>query len=341
MPRPLPPLNALRAFEAAARHMSLTKAATELHVTQAAVSHQVKSLERHIGVALFRRLPRALLLTEAGQKLLPELREAFARIVRAVERLETTGRGGTLSISLLITFALTWLVPRLPRFQALHPEIEVRITTNQKLIDFTAEDVDLAVRYGRGPWPGLRQDKIFDETLTPLCGPALAARLRKPEDLLQVPLLITDYDKEWPIWLKAAALDESRIKRGAFFDSTRIAVQAAIAGAGVAIGPPFLFAEDLAAGTLVQPFALEASSGMSWWLVYPDEAADRPKIQVFRAWILAEAASPLTAVRPVAPTPTASPWVHHAQSAATPPAAAAPAASARTGARPRAAQPRR
>src|SRR5438477_635930 len=151
MPRPLPPLNALRAFEAAARHMSLTKAASELHVTQAAVSHQVKALERHIGVALFRRLPRALLLTEAGQKLLPE------------------------------------------------------------------------------------------------------------------PLLITDYDKEWPIWLKAAALDESRIKRGAFFDSTRIAVQAAIAGAGVAIGPPFLFAEDLAAGTLVQPFALEASSGMSWW----------------------------------------------------------------------------
>src|SRR5262245_12230776 len=254
MPRPLPPLNALRAFEAAARHMSLTKAASELHVTQAAVSHQVKSLERHIGVGLFRRLPRGLLLTEAGQKLLPELREAFARIVRAVERLETSGRGGTLSISLLTTFALSWLVPRLPRFQALHPEIEVRITTNQQLIEFKTEAVDLAVRTGRGPWPGLRQDKVFDETLTPLCGPALAARLRKPEDLLQVPLLVTDYEKEWPIWLKAAALDENRIKRGAYFDSTRIAVQAAIAGGGVAIGPPFLFAEDIAAGTLVQPF---------------------------------------------------------------------------------------
>ncbi len=331
MARPLPPLNALRAFEAAARHMSLTKAAAELHVTQAAVSHQVKALERHIGVPLFRRLPRGLLLTEAGQKLLPELREAFARIVRAVERLETTGRGGTLSISLLTTFALSWLVPRLPRFQALHPEIEVRITTNQKLIDFATEDVDLAVRYGRGPWPGLKQDKVFDETLTPLCGPALAKRLHKPEDLLQVPLLVTEYDKEWPVWLKAAGVDETRIKRGAYFDSTRIAVQAAIAGGGVAIGPPFLFTEEIAAGALVQPFALEASSGMSWWLVYPEEAAERPKIQAFRAWILAEAADPIVAATaPIAPPATASPWVHHA--------AAAP--TARTGARPRAARRR-
>jgi DNA-binding transcriptional LysR family regulator len=338
-------LNALRAFEAAARHMSLTKAAAELHVTQAAVSHQVKSLERNIGVALFRRLPRGLLLTEGGQKLLPELREAFARIARAVERLETTGRGGTLSLSLLTTFAMTWLVPRLPRFQALHPEIEVRITTNQKLIDFATEDVDLAVRYGRGPWPGLRQDKVFDETLTPLCGPALAARLRKLEDLLQVPLLITEYEKEWPIWLKATGLDESRIRRGAFFDSTRIAVQAAIAGAGVAIGPPFLFAEDIAAGTLVQPFALEVSSGMSWWLVAPEETAERPKIEAFRAWILAEAASPLAAAPRRAPSTTAAPWVHHAMGAQATGAQAAAArttpTSARTAAPPRAARRRR
>src|SRR3954447_11618619 len=180
MGRRLPPLNSLRAFEAAARHLSFTRAAEELNVTQAAVSHQVKALEERIGVKLFRRLTRGLLLTEDGHALLPDLREAFDRLAQAVDRIGRQGGQGTLNISLLTTFALGWLVPRLPRFQAAHPSIDVRLTTTARLIDFAVEDVDVAIRYGTGGWPGLRCDKILDDVITPLCNARFKERLRKP-----------------------------------------------------------------------------------------------------------------------------------------------------------------
>ncbi|HUK09749.1 MAG TPA: transcriptional regulator GcvA [Stellaceae bacterium] len=283
------PLNALRAFEAAARQLSFTRAAEELHVTQAAVSHQVKALEKRLGVVLFRRLPRSLLLTDEGQALLPELRDAFERLARALDRVGNQSGQGALTVSSFTTFSLAWLVPRLPRFQALHPEIEVRLMSSQRLIDFAREDIDIAVRNGDGNWPGLATTKLFDEDLTPLCGRRYRDRLRKHEDVAKVPLLDTMRDSEWAIWLKAAGLGRIARSRGAEFDSTKIAVQAAIDGLGVAIGSPSLFAEDIAAGRLFQPFDLTVKTNRGYWLVYPEPAAERRKIRAFRDWIVAEA----------------------------------------------------
>ncbi|MBI3709095.1 MAG: transcriptional regulator GcvA [Proteobacteria bacterium] len=295
MRRALPPLNSLRAFEAAARHLSFTKAADELSVTQAAVSHQVKALEERLGVTLFRRLPRGLLLTDEGQALLPELSDAFERLGRAVDRVGARGADGVLSVSLMATFALSWLVPRLPRFQAAHPEIEVRVSTTSRLVDFAREDVDAAIRHGRGQWLGLRADKLFDYAVTPLCGRAFKDKLRRPQDLLDVPLLDdVDDQGEWLMWMEAAGVKRRGRGPVARFDSTQIAVQASIDGLGVALGSPELFARDIAAGSIFQPFKLVVPIGKAYWLVYPETAADRPKIAAFRAWCLAEA----TASRP-------------------------------------------
>src|SRR5690242_5281839 len=290
MTRRLPPLNALRAFEAAARHLSFSRAAAEMHVTPAAVSHQVKALESRLGVLLFRRLTRGLRLTDEGQMLMPELRGAFDRMSQALDRIGAGARGGTLTISTGTTFAFTWLMPRLPRFQAMHPTLEVRLMTSRYAVDFTREDVDLAIRHGRGGWSGLRVDKVFEEPMTPLCGRIFKDRLRRPEDLRTLPLLRTADDEEWPTWLRAAKLEGVDYAAGMLFDSTRIAVEASIDGEGVAVGSPFLFADVLASGRLLQPFALTASNGKAYWLVTPEATAERPNIKTFRDWLLAEAA---------------------------------------------------
>ena len=289
------PLNGLKAFEAAARHLSFTRAADELHVTQAAVSHQVKTLEQRLGVKLFRRLPKSLRLTDEGQALLPELRDAFERIARALNRVTSAQGAAALSVSTLTTFALTWLVSRLPRFQARHPEIEVRLNTTGRIVDFAREDVDVAVRYGDGNWPGLNVEKMFEDELTPLCGRAHKERLRRPEDLRDVPLLDASPPEpasvgDWPTWLRAAGIAQLPVTRGATFDSTKIAAQAAIDGMGVAIGSPYLFAEDIAAGRLFQPFPLTVRNGKTYWLVCAEGTATRPKIKAFREWVLSELA---------------------------------------------------
>jgi DNA-binding transcriptional LysR family regulator len=291
MPRALPPLNSLRAFEVAARHLSFTRAAEELHVTQAAVSHQVKALEARLGVPLFRRLPKGLLLTEEGHALLPELRDAFDRLAQAVDRVGRRGAAGTLTISLLTTFALGWLVPRLPNFQAAHPSIDVRLITTARLANFATEDIDVAIRYGNGGWPDLRLDRIFDDVVTPLCGRRYKDKLRKYEDVLAVPLLHEQYERDWRTWFAAAGLSVGRLKPGPVFDSTRVSIEAAIAGVGVAVGAPFLFTAEIAAGQLFQPFDLVVPNGASFWLVSPEATAERPKIKAFRDWILAEAAA--------------------------------------------------
>jgi DNA-binding transcriptional LysR family regulator len=290
--RSLPPLNALRAFEAAARHLSFTRAADELSVTQAAVSHQVKALEDQLGVKLFRRITRGLRLTDEGQALLPELRDAFDRMAGAVARLGRQSAQGRLTVSLLTTFALLWLVPRLPRFNALHPEIEVSLLATPHVVDFAREDVDVTIRYGRRQWPGLRRDKLFDDELTPLCGSAWLERLKRPGDLAQAPLLIlSNENTDWDVWLRIAGVTNVDSSRGTAFDSTRIAVEAAIAGAGVAIGNPYVHAEPLAEGRLFQPFDLVVPNGDSYWFVCPEATSERPKIRAFREWILAEAAA--------------------------------------------------
>lgn len=287
------PLNGLKAFEAAARHLSFTRAADELHVTQAAVSHQVKTLEQRLGVKLFRRLPKSLRLTDEGQALLPELRDAFERMARALNRVTSAQAASALSVSTLTTFALTWLVSRLPRFQARHPDIEVRLNTTGRLVDFAREDVDVAVRYGDGNWPGLHVEKMFEDELTPLCGRSHKDRLRRPEDLRDVPLLDASPPEpasvgDWPTWLKAAGIARLPVTRGAAFDSTKIAAQAAIDGMGVAIGSPYLFAEDIAANRLFQPFPLTVRNGKSYWLVCAEGTATRPKIKAFRDWVFSE-----------------------------------------------------
>jgi LysR family glycine cleavage system transcriptional activator len=291
MSRTTLPLTALRAFEAAARHLSFTRAAEELHVTQAAVSHQVKALEDLIGVELFRRQPRSLILTTEGQALLPDLRDAFDRMAQAIDRIGRQAGSRTLIVSLLTTFALTWLVPRLHRFQALHPDIDVRMTASQKVIDFEREDVDVAIRYAADPDVRLFSLRLFGDCLTPLCGRKLRDRLRSPDDLRKVPLIESGHEPEWPVWLKAVGLGDLKPRRSLTFDSTKIAVEAAIAGAGVAIGPPNLFHEDLAEGRLFQPFPQEVESGKAWWLVCPREVVGRPKIRAFVQWIEQEIAS--------------------------------------------------
>ena len=292
--RSLPPLNALRAFEAAARHLSFTLAAEELHVTQAAVSHQVKGLEDRLGLKLFRRLPRGLMLTEQGQSLLPELRAAFDRIEQAMNKLSVLGNEGPLTLSLMTTFALTWLVPRLHRFQARHPTIDVRMLTTNRIADFGREDVDLAIRYSRdASQPGLRADKLFNDLLTPLSGVAYRDRLKSPADLLRVPLIDTTGDPDWLTWLGAAGIRQPPRTPPMIFDSTKIAVDAAMEGAGVAIGAPFLFKAELASGRLFQPFELVVPTGKGFWLVGPESTAEQPKLKAFREWLLEEAQSDL------------------------------------------------
>jgi DNA-binding transcriptional LysR family regulator len=290
MPPPLPPLNALRAFEAAARHLSFTRAADEMNVTQAAISHQVKALEERLGVKLFRRLPRRLLLTDEGQALLPDLRDAFNRIALAIDRLSARSAVGTLTVSSMTTIVMTWLVPRLPRFQAAHPEIDVRLMTTQRLVDFAREDIDVGIRFGTGKWPGVKVERMFGEVLTPLCGRHLRDRIATPADLRKLPLLRTTEEEEWPIWFAAAGVKAVEFMRGPIFDSTMIAVQAAIDGLGIVLGPPSLFLDDIAAGRLFQPFPLAVETGKSYWLAVPENAAERPKVKAFRDWVFAEIA---------------------------------------------------
>ena len=284
------PLNALRAFEAAARHKSFVAAAAELSVTPAAVSHQVKGLEERLGAALFLRLPRGLLLTEDGETLLPDLRDAFDRMAAALRKLEQRGGTKVLTVSLVTTFALAWLVPRLHRFQTAHPDIEVRMTTTQRDVDFEREGVDCAIRFAGQPAGDLHATKLFVDVLTPLTSPKLAAKLKTPDDLRKAPLIDTHFEPEWPIWLRAMGLDDFTPRRVLAFDSTKIAVEAALEGAGVAIGPPDLFVEDLREGRLVQPFPDVVASGKAWWLVCPAHMAQRPKIVAFRSWLLDELA---------------------------------------------------
>jgi DNA-binding transcriptional LysR family regulator len=292
VPQPLPPLNALRAFESAARHLSFTRAADELHVTQAAISHQVKGLEERLGVKLFRRLPRQLLLTDEGQALLPDLRDAFNRLAHAVERISARSAAGTLTVSSMTTILMTWLVPRLPRFQEAHPEIDVRLMTTQRLVDFTREDIDVAIRFGTGKWPGVKSERMFGEVLTPLCGRRFVDECKSPADLHKLPLIRSTEEDEWPIWFAAAGVAAAEVTRGPIFDSTKIAVEAAKDGLGIVMGPPTLFADDIAAGRLFQPFALAVETGKSYWFVVPENSAGRPKVKAFRDWIFSEVIRP-------------------------------------------------
>ena len=289
----LPPLAALRAFEAAARHLSFTRAAQELHVTQTAISHQIRALEERLGVKLFRRLPRGLVLTEEAQRYLPAVRDAFAHIDAATGELLAARAGGPVTASVLPSFAARWLVPRLGRLRSAHPDIDLRISTSQHLVDFAREDVDIGIRMGRGHYPGLRVDRLFGETLMPVCTPALLEGehpLRRPEDLRHHVLLHDDDYTSWQLWLDLAGVAGVDARRGLIFTDSGMVVQAAAEGQGVALARTALAAWDLAAGRLVRPFDIGMPHDLAYYLVCPEGSAERPRIAAVRAWLLAEAA---------------------------------------------------
>jgi LysR family glycine cleavage system transcriptional activator len=291
----LPPLNALRTFEAAARHLSFTKAAAELFVTQAAVSHQIKALEDQLGVPLFRRMNRALMLTDEGQALLPFVREAFDQLADGVRRLRQGQSTGVLTISVLPSLATTWLIPRLRDFQTRHPDIEVHMSATERLVDFSREPVDAGIRYGLGHWPGLRIERLLSAEMIPVCSPALLEgphALRTPDDLAHHQLLhVLNAPDDWRMWLTAACVEGVDPDRGLRFDHAAHAIQAALNGMGVAMGLGPLVDRDLAEGRLVEPFDLELPSNSAYYFVAPEATADQPKIQAFRDWVHEQASA--------------------------------------------------
>ncbi len=292
MARRPPPLNALRAFEAAARHLSFTRAAEELHVTQAAISHQVKALEEHLGRKLFKRLNRALLLSDDGQAYLPSVSRAFTLLNEATDNLVSKQAPGPLTVSALPSFAARWLVPRLGRFRQIRPDIDLRIDPSAELSDFAGDDVDVSIRYGRGKYPGLRADWLMTEDIFPVCSPALLDGphpLRDPQDLEHQVLLHDDGHGDWRTWLLAAGVERVDPTRGPIFTDSGMVIQASMAGQGVALARAVLAADELAAGRLVRPFTLSLPSEFAYYLVCPTNTAEHPKIAAFRDWLLSEA----------------------------------------------------
>lgn len=296
MPARLPSLNGLRAFEAAARHLSFTHAATELNVTQTAISHQIKRLEDELGVKLFVRKNRALALTPQALDYLPGIRAAFNDLRTATDRLRRKDGRNVLTVSTLTSLAVKWLLPRLPAFQAAHPGVDVRITTSTALVDFNTDDVDAAIRYGRGQWPGLRTDRLMADRMFPVCSPQLRdgnKPLKTPQDLAQHTLLHTSggYEDDWRLWLTAAGLPtELASARSLSFDLIFLTVQAAIDGLGVAMGRTSYVEADIAAGRLVTPFDITLPDEWGFYLVSPQARADTPKLDAFRQWLLAATA---------------------------------------------------
>ncbi|WP_369943605.1 LysR substrate-binding domain-containing protein [Xanthomonas medicagonis] len=286
MIRPPLPLNALRAFEAAARHQNLTRAADELCVTQAALSHQIKRLEARLGVVLFQRLPRGVALTDEGQRLHPVLTEAFDRIAATVQRFAGGRYRETLSVGVVGTFAVGWLLPRLDAFHAAHADIELRVHTHNNRVDLAGEGLDLAIRFGDGDWQGQQATPILDAAFAPVCAPALARALRVPADLAGMPLLRSYRLDEWPRWLQAAAAPEV-LAGGPICDSSLTLAAAAAAGAGVALLPLPLFAQDLGAGRLVCPFPQRIDLGR-YWLTRLRSRGESEAGRRLREWLLAE-----------------------------------------------------
>ncbi len=289
--RSLPPLNALRAFEAAARHRSFTRGAAELHVTQAAVSHQVKALEDHLGLKLFTRSERGLVLTERGEEYYRAARDTFDRLDDATARLLARDGRQTLTVTTLPSFATRWLVPRLGRFRDAHPQIDVRLAPDVELVDLERGDVDIAIRYGKGDYPRMRSDRLLEEEVYPVCSPRLLAGskpLGAPADLRFHVLLHADSHDDWSAWLHGAGVTDVDPTRGPMFFDSSMLLEAAIAGQGVALGRSVLAAAELASGRLVRPFEARQAADFAYYLVTPLATAERPKIVAFRAWMLTE-----------------------------------------------------
>jgi LysR family glycine cleavage system transcriptional activator len=302
----LPPLNALKAFEAAARHLSVTKAALELNVSAGAVSHQIRNLEAHLGVQLFHRQNHGLSLTAAGQAALPPMREGFGRLAEAVQQMRSgQQRQGALRVAAPPSFAAKWLAGRLSRFAARHPGLDIVLSADPDLIDESADgsngapgdpDIDLAIWFGAGQYPGSRVDKLFDVSAVPLCSPRLLAgedAIRQPADLRHHTLLHDDTAyagrPDWGAWLAAMDVQGVDASRGLRFNHSALALEAAAEGQGVVLSLRLLALADLAAGRLVMPFEFGLPLRSAYYVVSPETTADRPDNVAFRQWLLAEA----------------------------------------------------
>ena len=297
--RRLPPLNALRAFEAAARHLNFSRAADELSVTPGAVSQQIQNLEDYVGAALFKRTPRGLLLTDAAQTALPALREAFDRLAEAASLLTAAVDGRRLTLTAPPSFAAKWLVPRLGRFEAAHPQVDVWLSADMDLVDFATGDVDLAVRYGGGAYPGLETVRLMQETVIPVMSPELLAAntLASPGDLAHHVLLhdgspdADDSCPDWLMWLAARGVKGVDGARGPRFNQSSLVIEAAMAGRGVALAKRTLAQDDLDAGRLVAPMAITTSVDFAYYVLHPKSKGRLPQVKAFVTWIMGEAAA--------------------------------------------------
>ena len=317
MPVRLPPLNSLKAFEAAARHLSVKKAALELNVTPAAVSHQIRTLEDYLGVQLFRRYNRALELTDVAKTALPKLGEGFDCLAQAVAQLRSHQGGGSLTVSAAPSFASRWLMPRLHRFIAAHPEIDVRISARMRRVSVDGKgdvaeratveawlaDSDVAILYGRGNVHGIKMERLMDLSITPICSPKLLSAdhphpLKTPSDLKHHLLLHDDtgelYDNEpfWGLWLRAAGVNDVEANKGPHFSHAVLAFEAAIDAVGVLVSMPVLAAEDIASGKLAAPFDLTVKLPDGYYMACGEHADERPAVAAFLEWLRAEAARP-------------------------------------------------
>jgi LysR family glycine cleavage system transcriptional activator len=297
--RRLPPLNALRAFEAAARHLNFSRAADELSVTPGAVSQQIQNLEDYVGAPLFKRTPKGLLLTDAAQTALPALREAFDRLAEAASLLTAAVDGRRLTLTAAPSFAAKWLVPRLGAFEQVHPQVDVWLSAGLELVDLTAGEVDVAIRYGSGRYPGLEVHRLISETVIPVVSPDLLKEhpLDTPEDLKNHVLLhdgspdSDDSCPDWTMWLAARGLRGVDGNRGPRFNQSSLVIEAAMNGRGVALAKRTLAQADLDAGRLVAPLQIATAVDFAYYLVHPKAKGRLPQVKAFISWIEAEAAA--------------------------------------------------
>ena len=292
--RDLPPLSTIRVFDAAARHQNLSRAAEELHMTQSAVSYQIKQIEAFVGAPLFVREARGVRLNAKGEQLAPMVQAALASLARAF-RLVSDKADSVLAISTMQTIAGNWLAPRIGSFQMLHPEYAVRLDISSTLADFAADGIDVAIRSGNGDWPGLESHLLFEQTFTAVASPAYLAREGKPESPAAMlgHVLIAPSDAWWNIWFRAAgvATPISFTRPGIDVETQQMAASVAIAGHGIALVTPRFEAQSFAADRLVALFDTTASTGEGYYLAYPREQRASRKIRLFRDWVLKEAAS--------------------------------------------------
>ena len=289
----LPPLNALRAFEATARHLSFTRAAQELAVTQTAISHQVRQLESHLGKTLFVREPRRVRLTTDGQAWAVVLHDVFGRLREANRALrETFVQRPVVAVSAIPSFAARWLVPRLGKFLVQHPELDVRISASEHLVDFAVEPIDVGIRYGRGRYPGLAVEKLVDDALIAVCAPSLKKKLASPADLARCSLLHDDEPAAWERWLAKQRVRDVDATRGAIIEDSSMLIEATVRGQGVALARRSLVLDEIAAGRLVVcfPRVRPLPTGRAYYVVSPRDHLARPPVAAFRAWLRAESA---------------------------------------------------